>query len=118
MRSRLCDDSWLDMLASFENLETLDVAGNLTDEGLGHLAPLHQLASIKFRSALPITHVGIARLAPLTKLRTLDLSDTPINGSCFDSLRDMENLDSVKLLVPNHGIATIDFHHASRQSNR
>ncbi len=67
---------------------TLQECPNLTEDGLAHVATLPQLQSLELLQ-FPLTDQGVSRLATLKTLQNLTLARTNITGKSLDQLADL-----------------------------
>lgn len=84
------------LLGLFTTLTWLDVGSNpqLDDQALEILSTLSRLRSLNISRLREITDAGIATLAALPVLSTLDVSRTCIRGSTLGALANLTNLDA------------------------
>jgi hypothetical protein len=84
------------LLGLFTTLSWLDVGSNpqLDDQALEIFSTLPRLRSLNISSLRKITDAGIAALAALPVLSTLDVSRTCIRGSTLGALANLTNLDA------------------------
>ena len=118
--SRLPDDVLSAFRAKEEYVETGDFVaatdpgafdrptggGPLRDEHLGPLIRQTNLWALDLEDTA-ITDVGVATLAPLTKLRELKLPGATVSGAALRHLGAMTDLDTLELIGPTAGEADV-----------
>lgn len=94
-------------IGGLSNLEVLTISGNkISDAGLKHLQELTKLRRLGIRnsshqdSRMEITDEGLAQLAPLRELRSLDLVGTAVTGEGLRHLSNFPHLESLFLSGP------------------
>jgi hypothetical protein len=91
----LTDDD-LGRLARLPGLERITLAyTKITDLGLERLAPLERVRVLDLRYAEAVTDVGIAHLKHWRKLETLQLRGTKVTSSLFEHIAKMATLRSL-----------------------
>jgi len=120
--SRDISDEGLRHLRLLQNLKSLDIfSGRITDSGCGHianikslealelcgggigdmgctlLANLENLTSLNLSQNNRISNRGAAALAVLTKMKSLNLSNTRVNASALRFFSGLRNLQSLAL---------------------
>ncbi len=95
-RHRLSDAD-LPLLSKLTGIHILWISGGqITDDGIRHLAPLTQLGQLHLAS-LNVTDAGLAALGGLTHLHTLELEDTRIGDETLARIAGLRNLDRLDL---------------------
>lgn len=96
----LCDDDILHIISQFDLLESLQVSGHMSHEGLRNIRKLDKLQKLLFRS-YRIGEYGLEYL-PNLQLQELDLRYNKINSSKLCKvLRAMTSVKSLCLLCTN-----------------
>lgn len=91
------DDDLALLLPFAKTLRHLDARQTeITDQGLATLAQLDQLETLQL-SGSRITGGGLARLSPLVRLRTLDLLETRLDPGTLEPLAELTALSSIEL---------------------
>lgn len=92
-------DSGCEHIAKIESLESLELCGGgITDLGCSHIAGgLENLTSLNLSQNERITNRGAAALASLTKLKTLNLSNTQVDSEALIHFSDLRSLKSLAL---------------------
>jgi Leucine-rich repeat (LRR) protein len=100
-------DKALVHIGGLRNLEVLTLSGNnISDAGLEHLRGLSKLRRLGIRnsshqdSRMEISDEGLARLAPLRELCSLDLVGTAVTGAGLRHLSSFPHLESLFLSGP------------------
>ncbi len=96
LKSPQVADADLMNLKEFPKLQALAVGGKVTDAGLAQLAGLTELQSLELTSP-KITDAGLSQLKPLVKLQTLSLHGTKVTDAGLDQLQPFEGLQTLDL---------------------
>lgn len=101
-------DAVLEELAAFESLEQLHLGGSkaITDAGVAHLARLPRLRSLDL-SWTGITDAGLQVLRALPQLERISLTMTRVTDAGMPTLASCESLERVELLWTNTGDGAI-----------
>ena len=91
-----CTDSSLSFLNSLDDLRSLDVDGDFTDEGMRRISQSQQITSLTLGGWARFTEDGFARLADLRALESLDISWSEAKGSWLTHLARLRHLRSVR----------------------
>ncbi len=109
LRNAGMSDQGLAVVENFPHLQLLFVQdGNITDEGLKHLKGLKEMQDLTLYSLYAITDAGLDNLAGMTKLKTVSLRDTRINGSGLKNFVKMDQLEQLNISeteTNNEGLA-------------
>jgi len=92
--SEKIDDAGLAHLGVFQHLQNLGLPGvHITGDGLAHLGALgDSLLQLSLANRPKLRGSALAHLTQLTRLRLLDLSDTPVADDAVPHLRRMTSL--------------------------
>jgi tetratricopeptide (TPR) repeat protein/Leucine-rich repeat (LRR) protein len=104
------DDNGLKTICQIDSLQELVISpGEITDEGLAHLARLKKLNHLELNYCLAVLGPGYAHLAPIQSLRRLEVKMARIDGAGFKALGGLVQLADMSLDL-------IDFPAASLKS--
>jgi Leucine-rich repeat (LRR) protein len=94
----LADDDWINPVAGMTNLVALRLDGcQLSDAQLGRLATLKNLKELSLARNNRLSASGLAKLAPLSKLESLDVTALPLSDADLDVLKQWPNLNRLVL---------------------
>jgi hypothetical protein len=90
-------DDWLKRLGELKDLRRLDLSNcAVNGDGLRHLTPLTNLRELNL-TLTPVRDDALKPLAALTELRRLGLASTQCNGTGFAYLKSLRKLENVNL---------------------
>lgn len=106
-------DDRLMTVAKIQNLKTLELESRLvTDAGIAALSELKELRKLKLSGCLQITSNGVAALRALTKLESLDISETKVRNeglAQLSALTELRELDISSTKIGKQGLETLRF---------
>lgn len=101
-------DEWLPSIAQLRHLRTLEIQGDVSDQGIGSLAGLETLESLSLESDR-ITSNVVPALAKLKNLKALTLSHTRIDDEGLRQLAALKGLTALHLVgsdgISDQGVA-------------
>ncbi|MGB7344476.1 MAG: SUMF1/EgtB/PvdO family nonheme iron enzyme [Pirellulaceae bacterium] len=101
------DDDFELLLPFAESLKTLRLSGNITDDGLQHVAKLRQLQTFSVSDCPNLTDEGFQVLGELPFLRSIDLTGSNAGDLTIDAIADNNWLRELRLgsrFLTNRGI--------------
>lgn len=101
----------LDKLERLEMLEIVDT--NITDAGLAHVAAIRNLRSLDLSKCATGTDAGLTHLQKLKTLRNLRLAELPLTGSGLKVLARLPQLESLghwHMNISDRGLAHLSGH--------
>jgi Leucine-rich repeat (LRR) protein len=104
------DDEGLNRIAPLVRLQRLVLPPDISDAGCASLELLSGLEQIDFHYTTSLTDTGLAHLAKLPRLRSLDLSEFDITDQGLKHLRGLTRLERLDLSgtrVTNEGLASM-----------
>ncbi len=108
------DDEGLGYIAAMPNLQDLNLwySAYLTDAGLEHLKSLTKLRRLNLEQT-PIGDAGLEHLAGITSLESLNLSETKITDEGLPSLSGLTGLKTLELARTEVSDAAVEKLHAA-----
>lgn len=89
-------DESLGFLTAIPKLRSLKIDGQIADEGLRRIAQCKQIRELTFGQHVQVLESGLAKLAVLNELESLDLSQIAVPGEWLKPLARLENLHCLR----------------------